>query len=384
MGRSRKPPFEQSTTTLSLRPPSPTLISLVYQMSRLALLFALMAASVFCATSAAEDEDIEDMVHGMEAMMEVQGNVVGDISRVVEQTGGLIREAEEKMEQFIVKIDSLDLENSRITKDNFAKYNRVKEYLREARRQLRELATKTKSACEDLELFVSGWEDNKRENKREYFKEQIALMEELLKDTFTILGRAETQYERAITELEDVRTSLQNFKLEVNRMLESSSKENEVWKKTIRAVFYSGCVLGGIFSPACYAVAVPVIEIKIAKYEDELEELRLLGDSVKGDIEDMRSQTRDLIQVLKEEVNLIVEWRVRAKNMDKSISILELDRFDQLIQYRTRFTRAVEELRKAAEAYLEQPETLDEIDQLWGRKRKRRAPPLTRSHKRSF
>merc|ERR1711941_19451 len=87
MGRSRKPPFEQSTTTLSLRPPSPTLISLVYQMSRLALLFALMAASVFCATSAAEDEDIEDMVHGMEAMMEVQGNVVGDISGVVEQTG---------------------------------------------------------------------------------------------------------------------------------------------------------------------------------------------------------------------------------------------------------------------------------------------------------
>ena len=90
-------------------------------------------------------------------------------------------------------------------------------------------------------------------------------MEELLKDTFTILGRAETQYERAITELEDVRTSLHNFKLEVNRMLDSCSEENEAWKKTIRAVFYSGCVLGGIFSPACYAVAVPVIEIKIAK-----------------------------------------------------------------------------------------------------------------------
>ena len=142
-------------------------------MSRLALLSALMAASVFCAAAAAEDEDIEDMVHGMEAMMEVQGNVVGDISGVVEQTSGLIQEAEEKMEQFIVKIDSLDLENSRITKDNFAKYNRVKDYLREARRQLRELATKTKSACEDLQLFVSGWEDNKRENKREYFKEQV-------------------------------------------------------------------------------------------------------------------------------------------------------------------------------------------------------------------
>merc|ERR1711879_396724 len=350
MGRSRKPPFEQSTTTLSLRPPSPTLISLVYQMSRLALLFALMAASVFCAAAAAEDEDIEDMVHGMEAMMEVQGNVVGDISGVVKQTSGLIQEAEEKMEQFIVKIDSLDLENSRITKDNFAKYNRVKDYLREASRQLRELATKTKSACEDLELFVDGWEDNKRENKREYFKEQINLMEELLKDTFTILGRAETQYERAITELEDIRTSLHNFKVEVNRMLDSSSEENEAWKKTIRAVFYLGCKLGGMFSPECYAEAVPVIEIKIAKHEDELEELWLLGDSVKGSIEDMRRQTRDLIQLIKE-------------------------------KYRTRFTRAVEELRKAAEAYLKQPETLGEIDKLWGRNRKRRALPLTHGHR---
>ena len=105
---------------------------------------------------------------------------------------------------------------------------------------------------------------------------------------------------------------------------------------------------------------------------------------MKGDIEDMRRQIRDLVQLIKEEVNLIVEWRVRAENMDKSISILELDRFDQLIQYRTRFTRAVEELRKAAEAYLEQPETLDEIDKLWGRKRKRRAPPRSRGHKRLF
>ena len=117
--------------------------------------------------------DIEDFVHSIEAMMGVQENVVGDISRVVEHTGGLIRKAEEKMEEFIAKIDSLNLDNSRITKDNFAKYNRVKDYLREARRQLRELATKTKSACEDLQLFVSGWEDNKRENKREYFKEQV-------------------------------------------------------------------------------------------------------------------------------------------------------------------------------------------------------------------
>ena len=120
------------------------------------------------------------------------------------------------------------------------------------------------------------------------------------------------------------------------------------------------------------------------RFEDELEELRLLGDSVKGDIEDMRRQTRDLIQLIKEKVNLIVEWRVRAENMDKSISILELDRFDQLTQYRTRFTRAVAELRKVAEAYLEQPETLGEINKLWGTNGKRRAPPLTRGHKRLF
>merc|ERR1711879_292966 len=93
-------------------------------------------------------------------MMEVQGNVVGDISGVVEQTSGLIQEAEEKMEQFIVKIDSLDLENSRITKDNFAKYNRVKDYLREARR---ELATKTKSACR---TWSSSWTDGRTTSAR--------------------------------------------------------------------------------------------------------------------------------------------------------------------------------------------------------------------------
>ena len=98
-----------------------------------------------------------------------------------------------------------------------------------------------------------------------YPSAQINLMEELLKDTFAILGRAEAQYERAITELKDVRTSLRDFKVEVNRMLDSSSEENDAWKKTIKAVFYLGCMLGGMFSPECYADAVPVIEIKIAK-----------------------------------------------------------------------------------------------------------------------
>ena len=96
-------------------------------------------------------------------------------------------------------------------------------------------------------------------------------MEELLKDTFAKLWKAEAQYERAITELEDVTTSLRDFKVEVVRML---------------------------------------------------------------------------------------EWRVRAEIMDASIQKLDLVRFDRLPLFRYRFTRAVEELRKAGEAYLKQPETL--------------------------
>ena len=110
----------------------------------------------------------------------------------------------------------------------------------------------------------------------------------------------------------------------------------------------------------------------------------LLGESVKDDIKNLRNQTGELIEVLNEEANLLVEWRVRAEKMDKSIRKLDLVRFDRLPLFRTRFTRAVEELRKAAEAFLEQPETLDEINKLWERKRKRRAPPLTHGHKRLF
>ena len=110
----------------------------------------------------------------------------------------------------------------------------------------------------------------------------------------------------------------------------------------------------------------------------------LLGESVKDDIKNLRNQTGELIEVLNEEANLLVEWRVRAEKMDKSIRKLDLVRFDQLPLFRTRFTRAVEELRKAAEAYLEQPETLDIAGELWGSNRKRRALPLTRTHRRMF
>ena len=89
--------------------------------------------------------------------------------------------------------------------------------------------------------------------------------------------------------------------------------------------------------------------------EAKFRELDEIGESVKKDIGNIRSQTTALIQVLERELSIVTAWKNNAEKMDSRLETLSLDNFERLPLYRKSFLRAVVALRKSAEDFLDQP-----------------------------
>ena len=89
--------------------------------------------------------------------------------------------------------------------------------------------------------------------------------------------------------------------------------------------------------------------------EAKFRELDEIGESVKEDIGNIKTQTTGLIQVLERELSIVTAWKNNAEKMDGRLDTLSLDKFERLPLYRKTFLRAIVALRESAEDYLNQP-----------------------------
>ena len=101
-------------------------------------------------------------------------DAVEKIKENVKKVDEIMKKAEERMLAITEKIGTLGVESTQLTKEAFDKYDAVKKSLRESRWTLRRLADKTRTACEELEDYLAGW-DNEVDNgdKKEYLKLQV-------------------------------------------------------------------------------------------------------------------------------------------------------------------------------------------------------------------
>ena len=92
----------------------------------------------------------------------------------VKKVDEIMKKTEERMLAITEKIGALGVESTKLTKEAFDKYDNVKKSLRVSRRTLRKLAHTTRTACEELEDYLAGW-DNEVDNgdKKEYLKLQV-------------------------------------------------------------------------------------------------------------------------------------------------------------------------------------------------------------------
>ena len=104
----------------------------------------------------------------------ISTDLVEAVKKVVKMVDDTIQKTERKMQELTEKIGSVGVRSNKITGVAFEKYDQVKKDLRAARRKLRSLADKTKTASEDVEIYLEGWDatvDNA--DKRLYLKEQV-------------------------------------------------------------------------------------------------------------------------------------------------------------------------------------------------------------------
>ena len=90
-------------------------------------------------------------------------------------------------------------------------------------------------------------------------------MRGLTRDTLTVLGKAEQKYENAISDIEDVQSSLQDLKLEVIKSLNTTSEEYEQWTTKIRVIAYGGSAVCLLAYPVCAGISAAVVEPQIHK-----------------------------------------------------------------------------------------------------------------------
>ena len=149
-------------------------------MQRLPLLL-LMASGFLCTTAQ------EDMMKGAnDALVQGAGipeRIIAKLKTSLGPVDEILRQAEKRMEEISEKIGTLGVQSTNMTKMAFDKYSKVKKSLRHARKELRILADKTRTACEELKIYLEGW-DNREDNG----DKKIYLMEQVLIDSPIALG----------------------------------------------------------------------------------------------------------------------------------------------------------------------------------------------------
>jgi len=378
-------------------------------MARLPLISAFMATCFLCAVAQeglleTSGDIIKTAVDALAGGAGLSDNASKQIKEAAEKVDDILKQAEKRMLEITEKIGTLGVESNKLTKEAFDKYDAVKKSLRLSRRELRKLADKTRTACEELEDYLGGW-DNGVDNgdKKKYLKLQLTIMENLMKESIEMLKKAENNYEQAIDDIVAVNGQLRDFNAGVKKMLDTSSEEHDAWVTGVRAGAYTtatgitigmivadilGCLgfCSGIVSSVSWGTAVSATEGHIAAVTAQIEVLEALGESVKEDIGVVKARTDNLIKLLEREVDIIGTWSNNAENLDKKLDTVDLKNFEELPLYRGNFVKALGRLRKSAEEYLAQPEQLweDEETPTQIRRRKRDLAFLTRSHKRRF
>jgi len=362
------------------------------------LSLALVASGVRC-TGDHVQQSISLLNNGTEGST----RVIAHIKRSVALAEDAVRQAEKRMEQITEKIGTLGVKKTGITKTAFEKYDNAKKEIRGAHRKLRSLAYKTVNACEDLELYLEGWDVTDKNTRRIYLKEQLTIMEDLMKDSIKIVKEAEKKYEEAIDNIEGVNTKLHDFGREMDKMLDTTSGEYSSWTTNLRAGAYSaagsvtcGMIIADINLPfgwlpartSPWGTSIPDVEASIASIEAKLEELKSIGNQAKRDVGQIKTTTGGLILVLENELSLVTALKNDAGYLNRNIDRMDLDRMDLDIFrdrpiYRTSYARALRKLRESAEEFLNQPVNLFEETEETTRKRRSLFENAHR-HKRNF
>merc|ERR1712038_499704 len=245
------------------------------------------------------DSVVDGLQQGVVNTKEIFFNI-GEHNKALDK---FVKEADEKIAFIVQEIGITASKKVSLTRDAINLFHEVKSEMFSTRTELRELATQTVQSCAALSIFMEGWgEEVDVEEKRDYLKEQVQIMKDLVAESKNKLTAAKASYKKSIEKLGDITKHMGLFMNEVDAMLLKESAQHKAWTTNIRAGFYGGAgaitasmvvadIMGcsglcsGIVSTSTIAGTVASVEVAILKVTAKLQELEANVEEATGDVE---------------------------------------------------------------------------------------------------
>ena len=302
-------------------------------------------------------------------------------SSVIETIVKMLLEAEKNILEMHAKLKKIEKEEIQFVGNYFPKFNEAKSYLRQTRQGLRKLADRTVKDVRDLKILLDGLDESSV-----FLNISINRMKDLMIETLETLKEAKEKYNSALETFDNLNFAIKSQNIQLEKLVTESSDEYKAWvRKTgvayrtvlgpAGALTTSACIyfdiLGALgicsaINAVAIAVVTPVIENEIAKkvenYRAEFENMKEITDKMLESGNGFDQAIKVAIAILNDEIDLIGVWNQRAKVVSDNVEIYSEEILREFKSVRNIFIGGLDDLKKAAEKFLDQPKDILDLD----------------------
>merc|ERR1712150_137826 len=306
-------------------------------------------------------------------------NETGNIfvnSTVMENVVKMLLEAEQDILAMQAELRTLETEQIQFGDNYFLAYNEAKSYLRETRQELRKLADRTVKDVRDLKGLLEGLD---KTNNSTFLKLSINKMRDLMIETLETLKKARGLYNSAVNAFQNLNSSIKIQNKLIQNMVTENTEEYDAWVSKVREEIYgssaettTGCIIAdafealGIYHPTICSVVMAAIlsnpYLAVGKIADQLEDIRRISEKMLQSGHNFDKTINVAIDVLIHEIELITVWTKSAKVVSDNIDNYSEEILRVHKSVRKIFIDGLDDLKKAADKFLDQPIDILELD----------------------
>jgi len=271
--------------------------------------------------------------------------------KLLERVSQSVEEAENNVLQMEAHLKSLQSKIPRLSsvENYFPEYNEAKSYLRQTRQELRELASRTKTEVEILNLLLDAL-DNSEDPV--ILKRCVDRMKILMKETKKYLEEAKKIYESANVAFDNLVSSLRVQNNITVGFLKQTKAEFLEDKKHTEQVRYNCKWAAVVTLGLCSLIHHFVNEVPHETARVELEDLTAATDKFLDGATILFADVGDAIKILNKELDQINNWEISAEQVSKNIVDYPEAHLRKIKTIRTTFRNGLNDLYEAANKFL--------------------------------
>merc|ERR1711953_861270 len=276
-------------------------------------------------------------------------NLFEKVSQSLKNATQNILEMEAELKTLASKFTSLQNEKS-----YFPEFNKAKSSLRQTRQQLRELAHRTVIEEESVRILLDAL-DNGKSHKPLLLKAAIGRMKLLMEETKEKLKAAKIKYEEAQLSYTNLISYVKEqhdiLGIEAERIYAKFEEDKEYTEK----VRYRCKIASWFTFGLCSLFHHFLNEVPLEQARLERENLERMSEKLTERAEILYKDINEAIGIMDDEIELIDKWANSAEKMEKNIDDFPEESLREYESSRFVFKLGLDDLKKAAEHFLDQP-----------------------------